>query len=130
MSEIMLGGFAVVYGGESLGTGVRWRRLVVDAIAPFTKNNAPDGADAFGEFVRAVSALLTLEAKLALVFAWQPELAAHEADILERATDEELGAVFDALIKHAYPLALAARRGAPTNGAVTAPGQSTARSYG
>ena len=129
-NEITLGGYLVNIGGESLGTMVRWRRLVTEAIRPVAEGAAQPGAEGFGEFVRKAAESLTLEAKLALVYAWQPGLEHNEALILERATDDELEAAFDALIKHAYPLARAARPMAMTNGATPAPGASTSKSYG
>lgn len=130
MADVMLGGFLVAIGGESLGTMVRWRRLVTEAIAPVLAGVEP-GAEGFSEFITKAVEALTLEAKLALVYAWQPELQEREDELLERATDEELEAAFAALIRHAYPLAPAARPGAPrTNGTAPAPGQSTMKSYG
>ena len=131
MAYVTLGGYQVAIGGESLGTMVRWRRLVVEAIAPVLAGVKEPGAEGFSEFITKAVEALTLEAKLALVYAWQPELAEREADLLERATDEELEAAFAALIRHAYPLAPAARPLAPrTNGTAPAPGQSTTKSYG
>lgn len=128
--EIMLGGFLVAIGGESLGTMVRWRRMVVEAIQPVVAGVKEPGAEGFGEFVRKAAESLTLEAKLALVYAWQPGLQEREAEMLELATDDELEAAFVALLQHAYPLARAARPLAPMNGAVAGSGQSTAKSYG
>jgi hypothetical protein len=130
MQSVTIGGLSVVYGGESLGTMVRWRRLVTDAIRPGTMNEKLDGAEGFGEFVRQAAEMLTLEAKLALIYAWQPELEAREAELLEKATDEEVEAAFGALMRHAYPLAKAARPLAPMNGAAPKPGQATEKSFG
>jgi hypothetical protein len=130
MAEVTLGGFLVAIGGESLGTMVRWRRMVTEAIRPVVSGVKEPGAEGFGEFVRKAAEGLTLEAKLALVYAWQPGLEEREADLLELATDAELEAAFVALIEHAYPLARAARPLAPMNGATPLPGQSTAKSYG
>jgi len=115
--EITVGQCHVPLGGESLGTMVRWRALVAEAVRPVTEAANQPGAEAYSEFVRAATGALTLDAKLALVLAWSPALARREAEILETSTDEELEAAFDALLRHAYPLAQAARPGAPMIGA-------------
>ena len=130
MAEVTLGGFLVAIGGESLGTMVRWRRMVTEAIQPVVSGVKEPGAEGFGEFVLKAAEGLTLEAKLALVYAWQPELKEREEELLALATDEELEAAFVALLAHAYPLARAARPLAPMNGPTPQPGQSTAKSYG
>jgi len=130
MAEVTLGGVLVAIGGESLGVMVRWRRMVADAVRPVIEATKDPAAEGFAEFMRGAAESLTLEAKLALVYAWQPMLQDREAQILEEATDEELEGVFTALMKHAYPLARAARPTAMTNGATPQPGTLTAKSYG
>lgn len=128
--EITLGGYSVPLGGESLGTMARWRALVAEALRPAVESLGQPGADAYSEFVRRACSTLTLDAKLALVLAWNPILAGNEAQILEQGTDEELEAAFAALVAHAYPLVPAARPGAPMNGATATPSQSTRQSWG
>lgn len=130
MTEVTLGGVLVAIGGESLGVMVRWRRMVADAVRPVIEATKDPAAEGFAEFMRGAADSLTLEAKLALVYAWQPSLEEHEVIILEEATDEELEAVFAALLRHAYPLARAARPTVQTNGATPQPGTLTAKSYG
>ena len=115
--EITLGNCHVPLGGESLGTMVRWRALVAEAVRPVVDAANQPGAEAYGEFVRKATEALTLDAKLALVLAWNPMLEGSRESILELGTDEELEAAFGALLRHAYPLAQAARPGAPMIGA-------------
>ena len=115
--EITLGNCHVPLGGESLGTMVRWRALVTEAVRTVVDASGQQGAEAYGEFIRAATGALTLDAKLALVLAWNPMLEGSRESILELGTDEELERAFAALLAHAYPLAQAARPGAPMNGA-------------
>jgi hypothetical protein len=130
MPETMLGGVLVAIGGESLGVMVRWRRLVADAVRPVIEATKDPAAEGFAEFMRGAAGALTLEAKLALVYAWQPSLEEHESQLLELATDEELEGVFDALLQHAYPLARAARPTGRMNGATPPQTTPTLKSYG
>lgn len=125
IQEIKLGTCSVPLGGESLGTMVRWRALVAEAVRTVVDASGQPGAEAYGEFVRAATGALTLDAKLALVLAWNPMLENSKDAILEYSTDEELEAAFAALLRHAYPLAPAARPGAPMIGADRARAAST-----
>lgn len=115
--EVTLGTCIVPMGGESLGTMVRWRALVANAVVVAVDAIGQPGAEAYGEFVRIAAVGMTLDAKLALVLAWNPILESSREQILETSTDEELEAAFVALLNHAYPLAKAARPGAPMIGA-------------
>jgi hypothetical protein len=117
LHEIMLGKCVIPLGGESLGTMVRWRALVAEAVRTVVDASGHPGAEAYGEFIRAATGALTLDAKLALVLAWNPMLENSKDSILEYGTDEELERAFAALLAHAYPLAPAARPGAPMIGA-------------
>lgn len=130
MAELMLGTIPVVIGGESLGVMVRWRRLVAEAVRPVLEATRDPAAEGFAEFMTGAAQSLTLEAKLALVYAWQPGLEEHEAHILEHSTDDELEAAFAALLRHAYPLARAVRPMGQMNGAPPPQAKSTTKSYG
>jgi len=114
---VAIGGIPIEVLGGTLRQRVEWRRTVEATLQPVTRSTGEAGAENFGEYVRIATRSLSPNAKLDLLVAWQPELAASMETMLEEGTDEELEAAFAALIAAAYPLALAARPGAPTNGA-------------
>jgi len=114
---ITIGGVAIEEQGASLKRRVEWRRLVEATLQPVTRSTGEQGAEHFGEYVRLAARSLSPNAKLDLILAWQPGLGDVLETMLEEGTDEELEAAFAALISAAYPLAAAARPGAPMNGA-------------
>ena len=114
---VAIGGIPIEVLGGTLRQRVEWRRTVEATLQPVTRSTGEAGAENFGEYVRIATRSLSPNAKLELLVAWQPDLAASMETMLEQGTDEELEAAFAALIAAAYPLALAARPGAPMNGA-------------
>ena len=114
---VAIGGVPIEVLGGSLRRRVEWRRAMEATLAPVTRSTGEPGAEHFGEYVRLAARSLSPNAKLDLLVAWQPELAERMETMLEQGTDEELEAAFAALIAAAYPLAAAARPGAPMNGA-------------
>jgi len=114
---IEIGGIPIEVLGGTLKRRVEWRRAVEETLAPVTRSTGEQGAEHFGEYVRIATRSLSPNAKLDLILAWQPDLGERLDTLLEQGTDDELEAAFAALIAAAYPLAVAAPRGAPMNGA-------------
>ena len=114
---IAIGGVPIEVLGGTLKRRVEWRRAMEATLAPVTRSTGEPGAEHFGEYVRLAARSLSPNAKLDLILAWQPALGEQLDTLLEQGTDEELEAAFAALIAAAYPLAVAAPRGAPMNGA-------------
>ena len=114
---ISIGGVEIESEGVTLKRRVEWRRLVETTLQPVTRSTGEQGAEHFGEYVRLAARSLSPNAKLDLILAWQPGLGDALDVMLEQGTDEELEAAFAALLAAAYPLAAAARPGAPMNGA-------------